>query len=69
MSMFLDKSEIIELTDRAYKSLQIKWLRENKIPFQVSAMGHPKVARSFIEGKEAPAKKVKAAWVPRVLSG
>lgn len=68
MSMFLDASELVELTDRTFKSLQIKWLRENGVAFRVSATGHPKVARSAIEGRAGAASaEKKAPWVPNVL--
>jgi hypothetical protein len=67
MSLFLDPGEVSELTDRTFKSLQIKWLRENGIAFRVSATGHPKVLRSVIEGRSAPAPVAKPKWIPDVL--
>lgn len=65
---FLSPAEMRELTDRAFKSLQIKWLRENGVAFRISATGHPKVARSVIEGRApaaAPQERVKV--VPRLF--
>ena len=68
MTMFLDANEIAELTDRKFKSLQIKWLRENCVAFKISATGHPKVARSAIEGRAAPVpQQERPKVVPRVF--
>jgi len=68
MSMFLDAAELVTLTGRTFKSLQIRWLRENGVAFRISATGHPVVARSVIDTRSAAAPvPVKAAWVPRVL--
>jgi hypothetical protein len=68
MTMFLEPAEVAELTDRKFKSLQIKWLRENGVAFRISATGHPKVARSVIEGRAgSAATEKKAPWVPNVL--
>lgn len=66
--LFLSQEEVAELTDRKFKSLQIKWLRENGVAFRISATGHPKVARSVIEGRGgSTATTKKAPWVPNVL--
>lgn len=55
--MFLTAQEVAELTDvrqgkngRTREQLQIDALRRMKIPFHVSAIGRPKVARSVIDG-------------------
>ena len=68
MTMFLEPAEVAELTDRKFKSLQIKWLRENGVAFKISATGHPKVARSVIEGRAAPLPtQERLKVVPRVF--
>ncbi|WP_428719108.1 DUF4224 domain-containing protein [Undibacterium curvum] len=48
---FLTHDEIVDLTDRRAKSKQIESLRVMGIHFHISATGHPKVARSAIDGK------------------
>jgi hypothetical protein len=69
MAIFLTPDEVAELTDRKFKSLQIKWLRANSVAFRISATGNPKVVRSVIEGHTASTPPpIKAAWVPRVLA-
>lgn len=67
MTMFLEPAEVAELTDRKFKSLQIKWLRENGVAFRISATGHPKVARSAIEGRSAAPPQERAKVVPRAF--
>lgn len=66
--MFLTKEELVTLTDRKIKSLQIEQLRKMGVAFFVNATGHPVVARAVIEGParpEAPRKK----WVSNALKG
>lgn len=47
--MFLSREELEELTERKRKADQVAWLRKHRIPFLVSASGHPRVSRSFVE--------------------
>jgi hypothetical protein len=62
---FLEPMEIVELTGRRMKSLQIQTLRQMGIPFHINATGHPVVCRSAVEGgKPEPEQR---AWTPRVL--
>lgn len=42
--MFLTQEDIKELTDRQRPADQIKWLTDHGWPFEVSAIGRPKVA-------------------------
>lgn len=67
-ALFLDDDELIQLTGRKLKSMQITWLREAGVPFRVSATGHPVVVRSAIDGRAAEQLPVKQAWTPRVLA-
>ncbi|HJV75459.1 MAG TPA: DUF4224 domain-containing protein [Noviherbaspirillum sp.] len=57
-AVFLESSEIAELTGRKIKSKQIETLRKMGLPFWINASGKPVVTRSAIEGKkELPRKK------------
>lgn len=67
MGMFLEREELVTLTGRKSKSLQIATLRKMGIVFYVNAIGHPVVARAAVEGK-ADASPPTPAWSPRVLS-
>lgn len=67
-ALFLDDNELIQLTGRKLKSMQIAWLRQAGVPFRVSATGHPVVVRSVIEGRASEPVPVKQAWTPRVLA-
>lgn len=69
--MFLDDEELSQLTGRRMKSRQILWLREEGIPFRVSATGHPVVTRSTIEGRPSAQETLQDSgkWIPRVLQG
>ena len=66
--LFLEKEELRSLTGRAFKSLQIAWLRSSGIPFRVNATGHPVVTRAAVEGRIEP-ETPRAAWVPKVIGG
>lgn len=69
-SMFLDESELHQLTARKYKSKQIEWLRTSGIPFRITATGHPVVTRSAVEGgNTATAQPAQKSWTPRVIRG
>jgi hypothetical protein len=71
-ALFLDDAELRRLTGRAFKSAQIRWLRQNKLPFRVSATGHPVVTRVAVEGIRDPAPTAIPAprpWTPRVVGG
>jgi hypothetical protein len=69
--LFLDDAQLRRMTGRAFKSKQIEWLRNNGVPFKVSATGHPVVTRVAVEGRQDPAPTVIAprAWQPRVVGG
>ncbi|WP_374347695.1 DUF4224 domain-containing protein [Chitinimonas sp.] len=51
MSMFLDQQDLVVLTGRVQRRLQVDWLRKSGIPFFVNAAGRPVVARVAIEGR------------------
>jgi hypothetical protein len=65
--MFLTDAELVTLTGRKIKSLQIEALRKMGLTFWVNAAGRPVVARATIEGKkvENPANE---EWTPAVLA-
>ena len=46
--LFLSQTELQELTDLKMYSAQIRWLQKHAYPFEVSAVGKPKVLRSFV---------------------
>ena len=47
--MFLDKSELIELTGYKRPSSHMRWLASNDYPFEVGADGYPRVLTSLVE--------------------
>jgi hypothetical protein len=59
--MFLTRDELAELTGRRRPSLQIAWLRENRVPFRINASKHPVVCRSAVEDGERSSRK---PWMP-----
>jgi hypothetical protein len=68
--IFLSAGEVAELTDvrtgrsgRTREQLQIAALKRMAIPFHISAMGRPKVARAIINGGVAPAA-TPSKWEP-----
>lgn len=68
MSLFLTKEELVILTARTRKNLQIEQLRKMGVPFFVNAVNAPVVARAAIEGRPtATAPPPKEPWVPDVL--
>jgi hypothetical protein len=68
--LFLDDAQLRHFTGRAFKSGQIKWLRDNRVPFWVNATGHPVVARVTVEGRQEQAPAVvPQRWTPRVVGG
>lgn len=71
VSLFLDDTELAQLTGRRMKSRQIAWLRREGIPFRVSATGHPVVTRAAIDSRqEQPTPAAKPmGWQPRVIAG
>ncbi|UBB15485.1 DUF4224 domain-containing protein [Comamonas odontotermitis] len=67
-TLFLNETELAELTGRKYKSRQIEWLRSSGIPFRVNARGHAVVTRGAIEGrKPEPEPVAQKSWKPRVV--
>lgn len=67
MTMFLEDDELVRLTGRRIKSLQIAWLKQEAIPFRVSATAHPVVVRTVVEGKRAE-PQAQNGWTPRVVA-
>ena len=63
--LFLTAEEVAELTDCKTKTRQIEWLRSNRVPFFVSALGRPKVTRAAIEGRKE--QEVKQGWTSRAF--
>jgi len=68
-TLFLDETELAQLTGRKLKSRQIEWLRQNGIPFRVNATGHPVVTRSAVEARQAAAAPAEQPrrWSPKVV--
>jgi hypothetical protein len=68
MSLFLTQEELVILTGRKKKNLQLEQLRKMGVPFFVNALNAPVVARVAIEGRPTKAEPPpKAPWVPNVL--
>lgn len=58
MGLFIEPADLIALTGRKIKSLQIEQLCRMGIPFQINAVGKPVVTVAAIEGrKETPKAK------------
>lgn len=49
--MFLSDADLHELTGYVKPSAQRKWLEKKHWPFEVSALGRPRVLRAFAEKK------------------
>lgn len=63
MGMFLNMSELVELTGRRFKSKQIEALRRMGVPFRVNAVGRPVVATAAVEGsRAAPSAPTVPKW-------
>lgn len=67
MSMFLTKEELVILTGRTFKRLQIEQLRKMGVPFFVNAVNAPIVARATIEGRASKVEPQKPKWVSNAL--
>lgn len=67
MQTFLTADELVALTGRKRKGHQIEALRQQGIPFYVSAIGRPVVVRSVLTGGTT-AQAERAEWRPRVLN-
>ena len=67
MSLFLTKEEIVALTARTKRNLQIEQLRKMGIPVFVNAVHAPVIARAVIEGAPKKEPPLKTPWVPEVL--
>lgn len=61
---FLGPEDVVTLTGRKIKRLQVEALRQMGIPFFVNAIGRPVVARTAVEGKAAAAPQEKPTWQP-----
>jgi len=61
MTTFLDRDEVITLTDARRKATQIRVLEANRITFFLNASGWPVVLRSAIEGGQRN-EKPKQRW-------
>ncbi len=44
----LTPQQVVQLTGRKKKSLQVAWLKANKIPHYVNAAGYPQVLESLL---------------------
>lgn len=54
MSTFLQADDVVILTGRKNKSLQIQALQKMRIPFWVNAIGKPVIALAAVEGRKEP---------------
>lgn len=47
----LTPQQVVQLTGRKKKSLQVAWLIKNKIPYYPNAAGYPQVFESLVPAK------------------
>ena len=67
--LFLTDQEIVELTGRKLRRLQIDQLRRMLVPFNVNAFGRPVVTRTALTGAQSAKKEAaQKGWAPRVAS-
>jgi hypothetical protein len=67
--LFLTDQEIVELTGRKLRRLQIEQLRRRLLPFHVNALGRPVVTRAAVTGAHSAKKDAaQKGWAPRVVS-
>lgn len=68
MSEFMEPEDIVKLTGRTQRAMQIRALKKMGVAFFVNDIGRPVVLWDVVKGKQnanvAPAKK---PWVPKVL--
>lgn len=64
MKPILDRAEIAEITGRKRKTAQVSWLRANKWRFDVNALGHPVIARSYVDARLGTAATASTATAP-----
>lgn len=66
-SEWLTKDELVTVTGKKWRKLQIAWLKQEGIPFRVNLLGNPIVARVALQGgKPAPAPSQRG-WTPKVI--
>lgn len=66
--MFLTPEELVALTGRKVRRLQVEQLRTMGIPFYVNAVGRAVVVRSVLEGSKEQ-QQPRPKWQPKVLQG
>lgn len=64
--MLLDAATRLELTGRATRRGQIRWLRDNGIPYVINAKGWPVVAEQAVLDKLAPRARPRQDAAPRL---
>lgn len=64
--LFLTQEEVIRLTGRHRKSLQIAMLKQMLIPFRVNALGEPVITRAAVVGMSSKAEAANQGWAPRL---
>lgn len=69
VDMFLNTSELEDLTGYRHAKKQAEVLRKNRIPFFLNGRGQPKVSRALIEsgGKAPKPAKEPHGWQPAAL--
>jgi len=69
LPLFLTDQEMIELTGRKVRRLQIEQLKRMLIPFHVNALGRPVVTRAVLAGAyTAKQEATHRGWAPRVVN-
>ena len=67
--LFLTDHELVELTGRRMRRLQIETLKRMLIPFHINALGKPVVTRAAVLGQQMSKPEPLRGWAPRVVNG
>lgn len=69
MSWLLSEDELIEFTGLKQPKKQIQFFSKNNIPFEINALGRPKVLREAIENRiNSKSKPNKAKKSPKLVN-
>ena len=62
--LFLSEAELIELTGYRQPAKQVAHLKVQRIPFHTNRAGHPRVARTAIDGRRTVEPAKAKTWSP-----
>jgi len=64
MTVFLSAPELVALTEYQRPADQMRWLRANKWPFEVSRKGTPKVLKAEMLRRMMGGEEQRRKWQP-----